>query len=189
MPDNAEVKFQRTEDDLVNFKLFVNRTRYVGSFLFLIIAVVMAIAASEAVEPLLQHTPLWEGGSIIRSLTFLAIYFAFFLLFYKVFNRFGNKTKDSLVHEHGHFVSPKTVTISKDSIKETSEYTDSEYNWKAVLEVRRDNGNIMAFIDKKQAIIIPDHAFSDETAADAFYRQMLDYWKAATPEAAATQAA
>ncbi len=179
-PEKSEISFTRDEADLLKFSQVAQKPFMRGRLGFVVAAVVLALLVAEAVLPLLRGTVLWQMGSAIQTLVVLIVYLAAFLLLFKTFQRFG---KQSWIDENGNFVTPKTLSVTKDGIRETSDHLEATAAWPGVLDIRREGGYTMAFIDKMQAFVIPDSAFESEDDAEAFYRQMLEYWKAANPEA------
>lgn len=179
-PEKSEISFTRDETDLLKFSRVAQKPLLRGRLGFVVAAVVLALLVSESVMPFFRKTALWEMGSTVQLLIGLIIYLSVFLLFFKFLQRFG---KQSWLDERGHFMTPKTLTVTKDGIREASEHLTTTAAWPAILDVRREGGYTMAFIDKMQAFVIPDSAFDSEAAAEAFYQQMLAYWKVANPEA------
>lgn len=177
----TELTFPRAEEDWIRYSKIARKP--------LTRAVIPLIAAAIAMSLLvLAGTISWLRFSFpsqfeqIVSGLYLPIFWGIVLfLFLKLFIRFSKLTP---YDPQGYFLARKTVSISPNSFCESSAHLHHTCDWKGVLDIYRRGGFTIVTLDKIVAFAIPDRAFENENAADAFYRQMLGHWKSANPEAA-----
>lgn len=179
MSETSEVSFSRTEDDMRKFCAIVTKSFGFGQYLYLfaaiILAAIIAIAAMEAVKTIVP----WSLSQIMDLACWAAIYLLALHFLCRFFQRFSHQ---SMVSEDGGFTAPRTTVIDKDGITESSANHKSWSAWNGILDIKREKGYIILFVDKMAAYLVPESAFLSPESADDFYHKALEFWRKARSE-------
>ena len=176
---SIEIEINRNLDDFLEFSHTASKIADPASTFNIIISAAIAIIILPYVYDTLGD--LFEL-SPLETPYFAPIIILYFVLLFFIMLAITAKNKKRWLHPKGYFLTPSTMTISPDGVKQISGDTYSESKWGAIIEFRETKGLLLFFIDNLYAYIIPKHCFSSKEAADKFFKTAQQFWAEANTE-------
>lgn len=161
------IEYELTLDDILDFNMYHfynskkikktrNKQRYLGGTIFLILPLIMKQVTS---IPITEIYPSF----IICSLLWIIFYPIYFKNSIKknVHKMLAKGSNEGIIGEH-------TFSITDEGIVDKNEFKESKISTKGIKKICQTEKNILIYIGKLNAFIIPFRAFDNENNKEKF---------------------
>jgi YcxB-like protein len=164
--------FELTEEDYIAFNLYHHahsaalRRRRFRAWLALFSAWIVASVLSWYVLAVVLEVENWW----ILVVPVFVLPLIFLIAYPSAYRRSVCSIVRSMIREGSNrgFLAPRTVTITSDRLKESSDFKDTSLAWRAVERVAHTSDHIFIYISAMSAIIVPRRAFASSSEFDDF---------------------
>lgn len=141
------------------------------------IVVVLAVAVNAVSQfnrhPVVRPAPRFDITSAVLAYGLPVV---LIVLFYFFFLKQHSRRRSDQMGTY----DPRTVGLSQTYLHSTDKQGEGKVRWNAVKDVNRGKQHLFFLLANNAGYVVPDHAFTDDAAALAFYEQAVAYWQAAT---------
>jgi YcxB-like protein len=177
-----EIEYTMTEDDLIAFNNYTIEQRFGGRRTLDILAIVAAfpvlttaIAVADALAGKPLSLPMVIPG-VIGTLFSFSIVFRHRLIALAVQRQLGQPSAANLL-------APQQVVIRPESVSVYSTAQSGTVQWSAVERIGVTDSYIFIRLTPNEALVVPKHAFPEESAFETFAETVMGNYEAATTPA------